>query len=154
DYPASYDRMLYRFADFNAGRYASRNAAFQKAVSLLGGQPLDGDGDLLRYAGVDVADEPSQTLLACRQLASRLRMTEGEIEADLRQEKSASFERTQLFTRVFALVKDQTGKVLAPNALPEIQLKSPKIHNGLTTARFAQRVNQRYQKCLGRGGDG
>jgi hypothetical protein len=38
--------------------------------------------------------------------------------------------------------------------LPEIQLKSPKIHNGLTTARFAQRVNQRYQKCLGRGGDG
>jgi hypothetical protein len=151
DYPASYDRMLYRFADFNAGRYASRNAAFQKAVSLLGGQPLDGDGDLLRYAGGDVADEPSQTLLASRQLASRLQLTEAEIEADLRQEKSASFERTQLFTRVFALVKDQTGKVLPPNVLPEIQLKSPKIHNGLTTARFAQRVNQRYQKCLGRG---
>ena len=154
DYPARYDRMLYRFADFNAGRYASRNAAFQKAVSLLAGQPLAGDGDLLRYAGGDVADEPSQTLLATRQLAGRLQMTEDQIEADLRQEKTAGFERTQLFTRVFALVKAQTGQVLPPNALPEIQLKSPKIHNGLTTARFAQRVNQRYRACLARGGAG
>ena len=151
DYPASYDRMLYRFADFNAGRYASRNAAFQKAVSLLSGQPLDGDGDLLRYAGGDVADEPSQTVLAIHQLADRLQMTDGQIEADLRQEKTAGFERTQLFTRVFALVKAQTGQELPPNVLPEIQLKSPKIHNGLTTARFAQRVNQRYRKCLAQG---
>lgn len=154
DYPARYDRMLYRFADFNAGRYASRNAAFQKAVSLLAGQPLDGDGDLLRYAGGDVADEPSQTLLATRQLAGRLQMTVGQIEADLRQEKTPGFERTQLFTRVFALVKAQTGQVLPPNVLPEIRLKSPKIHNGLTTARFAQRVNQRYRACLARGVSG
>jgi hypothetical protein len=66
DYPADYDDMLFRFADFNAGHYASRNAAFQNAVSILAKTPLALDGDLLLHGSA--ASDPSKTELAARKL--------------------------------------------------------------------------------------
>jgi hypothetical protein len=150
DYPAPNDDMLYRFADFNAGRYSSRNAAFQQALSRLSGRPLVADGDLLRYKNGSPAAEPSATLGALLFIRHALQMNEAEIQRDLRLEKLAGFGKTPLYNRLFALA-DRAGT--HPRvSLPEIDLKSPKIRRKLTTQWFANRVNGRYKTCLRQAG--
>lgn len=148
DYEASYNDMLYRFADFNAGHYASRNAAFQQTIGQLAGTKLVLDGDLLLYG--DRAAEPSKTELAIRSLSAKLDLSEREIRGDLEREKEAEFSKTDLYERVYKLA-DKSAKTKAPRAaLPRIKLTSPKITRNLTTEWFAKRVNERYQQCLAR----
>lgn len=149
NYPTSYSRMIYRFADYNAGRYASRNAAFQSAVSQLSGENLALDGDLLSYSNKSMINLPSQTQKAVLGLGEALDMTAFEIAHDLAQEKSHDFENTPLYRRIFAMAH-QKGLSVAREQLPEIRLNSPKISSGLTTSRFAGRVDERYQSCLKR----
>jgi hypothetical protein len=142
DYPVSYDSMLYRFADFNAGHYASRNAAFQQAVSSLSKTRLAIDGDLLREG----SSEPSQTELAVRKLGDRLGLDERQIRRDLEREKAHEFEETGLYRKVFELA-DERGP--APRAVvPGIRLQSVKIIRKLTTDWYARRVDDRYRRCL------
>ena len=150
DYPAPYDDMLYRFADFNAGRYSSRNAAFQQALSKLSGKALATDGDLLRYKDGDIAPEPSTTLITLLSIDKLLKMNEAEILRDLRLEKLSTFSKTPLYNRLFALADQQGAQPRV--IMPEIDLKSPKIHRKLTTQWFANRVYGRYNSCLQRGG--
>ena len=150
DYPAHYDQPIYRFADFNAGQYASRNAAFQNAVSAASGIALDLDGDLVLPGG-DRAKAGS-TEAAVRSLAPRLDVGEGEIRRALEQEGRADFEQTPVYGRVFELA-EQVGKRPLPRAvLPRIRLQSPKITRPLTTEWFARRVDERFQRCLARAG--
>lgn len=150
-YPADYPQMQYRFADFNAGQYASRNAAFQRAVSELSGVPLALDGDLLRYADGAPTDEPGSTERALRTLARRLDLGEAAIRRDLRSEKSAEFAKTRLYGRVFELA-DELGRPAPRAVLPQIPLNSPKITRQLTSEWFAGRVDARHQACLKRAG--
>lgn len=147
DYPVSYDSMLYRFADFNAGHYASRNAAFQKAVSTLTKTKLALDGDLLRQGASE--DDPGQTEAAIRKLADQLEMSNREIRRDLQREKEAEFEKTDLYERLFELADRKAGSPVPRAAVPSIRLESVKITRPLTTEWFAQRVDGRYRKCLG-----
>ena len=150
DYPASYPRQLYRFADYNAGRYASRNAAFQNAVTQASGIPLELDGDLLHYENGQPARDPGSTELATRVLARRIDLDNQDIRRDLLREKTPGFEQTRIYIRIFALADDASGRPVPRAILPRIPLHSPKITRQLTTEWFAGRVDSRYQDCLRR----
>jgi len=145
DYSADYDDMIYRFADFNAGHYASRNAAFQNAVSALTKTPLALDGDLLLHGSA--ANEPSKTELAIRKLAEQLDLNDAAIRRDLERGDASDFADTKLYKRIFSL-GDQGRSPLPRAVVPKIRLESPKITRKLTTEWFAKRVDERYEKCL------
>jgi hypothetical protein len=145
-YPAAYDAYLYRFADFNAGQYASRNAAFQRAVSSASGIPVVPDGALLPHD--DDVKAPGSTELAVRALGKRLNMGERAINDALQQGKTADFERTRLYQRIFALAERAAGHTLPRASIPRIQLHGPKIARRLTTEWYARRVDQRFKRCL------
>ena len=149
DYPTSYDKSLYRFADYNAGHYASRNAAFQNAVSIVSGIPLDLDGDLVRH-GKAAKKGAGSTELATGILAKRLEMSVAAIHRDLQRGATQKFERTELYERVFSLA-DKLNRSPVPRAvIPRILLRSPKITRKLTTEWFANRVDERRKQCLAR----
>ena len=148
DYAAGYDRPIYRFADFNAGRYASRNAAFQSAVSTASGIPLELDGDLVRHDGDGDRDRPGNTELAVRTLAGRLGLGDGDVRTALEQEAEPSFAQTRLYARVFELAEQLERRTLPRAVVPQIKLQSPKISRQLTTDWFAHRVDSRFQRCM------
>ena len=146
DYQAPYDRYLYRFADYNAGQYASRNAAFQRAASMVAGMPLTADGALVANdPGAKGAGSTQRVLFA---IAKRLRLSQTDISAALGQSTSADFEQTALYQRVFALADRKSGRPVPRAVLPRIRLEGPKIERPLTTGWYARRVNGRFESCV------
>jgi hypothetical protein len=147
-YRSPYTRKLHRFADYNAGWYASRNAAFQNAVGLASGIPLALDGDLLRPGAP--LDSPGKTESAVRALGGQLGLDTRAIRNALERGDRLDFDDTDLYARVFALAEARARKPLPRAIVPGIKLESPKITRELTTAWFATRVDERYQRCMRR----
>ncbi|HEV7612585.1 MAG TPA: DUF1615 domain-containing protein [Steroidobacteraceae bacterium] len=145
-YPAPYGDYLYRFADFNAGQYASRNAAFQNALSTASGIPLPADGALLPHDAD--ATGGGSTELAVRALRSRLNLGDKTIHTALEKGRAADFDQTELYQRVFALAEQAQKRRLPRALIPRIQLHGPKIARKLTTEWYARRVDQRFKRCL------
>ena len=78
--------------------------------------------------------------------------SDAEIRRALAQEGLPSLEQTRLWAGVFELA-DEAARRPTPRAmLPRIHLQSPKISRPLTTEWFARRVDERYQRCLTKGG--
>jgi len=146
-YDAPYDKPLYRFADFNAGRYASRNAAFQMALAVASGLPVKPDGDLLPRASKAPRGETERAAVA---LAGRLGLSEAAIRRDLELGDAAGFEHSALHERVYAYAERLDRRRLPRAVVPRIDLKSPKFTRKLTTEWFAKRVEERYGRCLAR----
>jgi hypothetical protein len=146
-YDAPYDQPRYRFADFNAGQYASRNAALQNAIAVASGMPVALDGDLLPGA----RDAPrGETERAAATLAGRLGLDESAIRKDLERGDRAGLETTRLWERVFAYAEQLDKRALPRAVVPKIDLKSPKFTRKLTTEWFANRVDERHRRCLAR----
>jgi hypothetical protein len=144
-YPAPYPRYLFRFADYNAGQYASRNAAFQSALSTASGMSVVPDGALLPANG-----ELGSTESAVRALGDRINTGQDSIHSALEDGKSADFERTSVYKRVFSLAEKSQGHPIAHALVPTIRLQGPKITRNLTTDWYAHRVDGRFQQCLKR----
>jgi hypothetical protein len=147
-YDAPYEQYLFRFADFNAGQYASRNAAFQSAVARASGMLLVTDGALLSHDST--ATGPSETERAVRALAARLNVDSEEIHRALEAGNVREFEHTKVYAGVFALAERVAHHPLPRAMVPTIKLEGPKISRRLTTSWYAHRVAGRFEQCLSR----
>ncbi len=145
-YQAPYDRYLFRFADYNAGQYSSRNAAFQSALAAATGTALTADGALLPHDAD--SSRPGDTEQAARSLKGRLDLSDGAIHDALEQGRSEDFQGTPLYRRVFSLAQKSSGHALPRAVVPHIELQGPKIERKLTTEWYAHRVDDRFRRCL------
>lgn len=144
-YRAGYPSRLFVFADYNAGRYASRNAAFQHMVAELSGKTLSLDGDLMLYSGGKPKPEAGETEKALRKLGL---LDAESLRADLLLEKEDRFRETDTYRQVSAAFARETGGKPPYAMLPQIRLKSPKIRSNMTTEIFARAVMRRYERCM------
>jgi len=150
-YNSGYDKKIYRFADFNAGRYSSRNAAFQHVINILSNQNSQRDGDLLLY-GKDgrPLSALSKSEQALRDIArtNNLHLSEKQIRADLETEKQDGFATSQTYITLKNLYLTKTNHGAPFAEIPGIDLSSPKISHHMTTVSYATSVEKRYNKCM------
>jgi Protein of unknown function (DUF1615) len=150
-YESGYNRKIYRFADYNAGRYASRNAAFQKIISVLSKTKLATDGDLLLYGKDQQAiAKVSGTEAALRAAIKKFKLgiDDKKLRVDLTKEKSADFPATQTYLQIRDVYARTSKQTVAFAEIPAIELNSPKIRRRMTTQNFAESVDRRYKSCV------
>jgi hypothetical protein len=150
---ANYDDFVYRFADYNAGIYASRNAALQAQVGNLVGTDLVLDGDLLAYEkSGEVIDADTKSLAALLAFRSTFapELSERQVRKEARLEKTRDFEASETYRAIKRAFENHFGKAPEYARLPEVAIKSAKLSRELSTAWFAQSVNRRFRNCLQR----
>lgn len=152
-YQTSYDKPIYRFADYNSGMYSSRNAALQSMLNKLGDEQLTEDGDLLLYTkdgSIQSTTSSSEKALIKIFTINNILLTPNQIRTDLKQEKTQSFEQTPTYIAITKLYQKQTGKEAPYAIMPQVIISGPKLSRDYNTNWYASRVNGRYQTCMQR----
>ena len=152
-YQTSYDKPIYRFADYNSGMYSSRNAALQSMLNKLGDEQLAEDGDLLLYnkdGSIQSTRSSSEKALIKIFTLNNVLLTPNQIRTDLKQEKTQSFEQTPTYIAITKLYQKQTGKEAPYAIMPQVIISGPKLSRDYNTNWYASRVNGRYQTCMQR----
>lgn len=154
DHEAAYTEIVYRFADYNAGIYASRNAAFQTQLGRLLGQTLALDGDLLRYdADGEISSDESQSFTALKVFAEQYdkELSNWRVKQDVAHEKRKSFEDTDTYKSVKAAFAKKFKTTPRYAILPQAEIDSPKLRRKRSTGTYATSTQRRYEACVGAG---
>ena len=151
EYPADYDKAIYRFADYNSGMYSSRNAAFQSMLNSLTKTEISLDGDLLLYTkdgDVRATLSQSEKELIAVFAQNNVLVTPRQIRSDLKKEKEQSFENTQTYLAVQKLYQSKTQNEPMYAVQQQVVISGPKLSRDYNTNWFASRVNGRYETCM------
>ncbi len=150
DYTAQYDDIIYRFADYNAGVYASRNAEFQAQLGQLVGEDLALDGDLQAYEDDgDPKDIETKSLKAMFKFSRTHDIWDWTVRRNVSEEKSADFEDTTIWESVRNAWQEKNNQTPPYARIPNVSLASPKLLKKRSTAWFANSVKRRYDVCRG-----
>ena len=146
--------VLFAGADYNAGEFSSRNAAFQERVAALAGLDLALDGDLLIYRGGVPASARSRTERAIRAIFPK--MTPAAIRSDLRKEKEQAFLATSLARKVCARFRKQERKPCLAARLP-LGAVNPqarlKLGRAYTPKNYSRAIVNRFRANRGKFGN-
>ena len=118
-------------------------------MAIASGIRLERDGDLLQPDAP--MERPGATEAALRTLDRAIGMDHAAIRETLQQAQTHGFQDTALYQRVMEIAdRKGSGRPVPRARVPDIALQSPKITRKLTTAWFADRVDQRWKQCMRR----
>jgi Protein of unknown function (DUF1615) len=139
--------VLFSGADYNAGEFSSRNAAFQEEVAILTGRKLVLDGDLLLYNNGEPEAVNSRTEGGVLDLLQG-QMTADQVRRDLLQEKESSFSETRTAKSLCALFETRRKMTCVAARLP-VGAANPTAENKwgmtLTPANYAYGYQKRFK---------
>lgn len=152
-YEANYPAPLYRFADYNAGVYASRNAALQAQVMRMTGGKLALDGDFLAYdrdgeAKTDDETASLKEVLIFRDRYAAEDLSERRVRNDLQKEKTRAFEDTDTYRAIKRAYAAKWKAAPRYAIIPETAIESPKLRGKRSTNWYAQSVQRRFDACM------